>query len=79
MEQSPGEYYSEPHFAKIDIQGSIKGECFLSGDLIGDSKKFTDSINYHRESEWYDPYLRIKYVPVGNVTGDSIIIKYEIW
>lgn len=70
---------TSPHFASIDIRGAVSGECFFSGDLIGDSIRFKDSINYYYETEWYIPYIEFRYSPTGIVMGDSIVVKYEMW
>lgn len=70
---------TSPHFASIDIRGAVSGECVFSGDLIGDSIRFKDSINYYYETEWYIPYIEFRYSPTGIVMGDSIVVKYEMW
>jgi hypothetical protein len=67
---------------EISITGNINGKATLEFENgAGRFKKIdlTNTVNQLYETEWYEPKLFFRYIPDGNVNGDSLIIKYRMY
>ena len=70
-----------PTSVSIHIIGVVDGECTFkieNGAARFNTIKLKDSINYLYENEWYEPKINVKYLPDPKITGDSIVIEYQI-
>lgn len=65
----------------IHFMGAVNGECAFdieNGAARYNTIKLKDSINYLYENEWYEPKINVKYLPDPKITGDSIVIEYQM-
>ena len=70
-----------PTSVSIHIMGVVDGECTFkieNGAARFNTVKLKDSINYLYENEWYEPKINVKYLPDPKITGDSIVIEYQM-
>ena len=67
---------------EMSIKGCVKGKATLefengAGRIVKIDLENTISQKY--ETEWYEPKLFFRYIPNGNVSGDSLVIKYRMY
>lgn len=70
-----------PTSVSIHFMGAVNGECAFdieNGTARYNTIKLKDSINYLYENEWYEPKINVKYLPDPKITGDSIVIEYQM-
>ena len=71
-----------PSNVSIHIMGVINGECAIeieNGATCYNTIKLKDTIDFLYNNEWYDSKINLRYIPISMITGDSIVIKYQIW
>ena len=71
-----------PSSISIYITGVVNGNCvFEVENGCGRYKtiRLKDTIDYCYMNEWYNHQINIRYIPDTRITGDSIMIKYQIW
>lgn len=69
-----------PSSITFHIVGMLKGECtFEIGLGAGYYKtiKLKDSIDFLYRTEWYEPKIHLRYLPIQGIIGDSLVLKYE--
>lgn len=67
---------------KMLITGYVRGKGTIEIENgIGRYEKIDleNTINKTYETEWYEPKLIFRYIPNGNISGDSLIIKYRMY
>ena len=70
-----------PSSVSIHIMGVVDGECTF--EIENGAKRYNtitlkDTIDYFYENEWYEDKINLKYHPGPKITGDSIVIEYQI-
>lgn len=67
---------------EMSITGYVKGKAtleFENGAGRFEKIDLENVINQTYETEWYEPKLFFRYIPNGNINGDSLIIKYRMF
>lgn len=70
-----------PSSVSIHITGIVDGECTFeieNGSARYNTINLQDTIDYLYENEWYEDKINLKYHPDPKITGDSIVIEYQI-
>ena len=77
-------YITDDYITTVEmiIKGNIKGKGILEFENGGDrfiKIYLEDTINKINEMEWYEPKIFFRYIPNGNVSGDSLVITYRMF